>query len=93
MNYDTHLFIEIIESIQGIRFLRQQISEDVIVRFYSGTHGDLVMIDASDDYLTQLTACSILTRLGVGYLIPSLFPPQEEAVAQKSSVYSQEEEE
>lgn len=74
MNYDTHLFIEIIESIQGVVFLRSENTQGVNVRFYQGLKGRLVIIDTTDEDITPSTGIGYLTELGLAHLIASLFP-------------------
>ena len=74
MNYDTHLFIEIIESVQGITFLRSDHSEGIHVRFYQGIGGNLVMIDTTDDDITNDEGKGHLRNLGLSHLIKSIFP-------------------
>lgn len=56
MNYDTSLFIEIIESIPGINFLRSDYKDGVHVRFYQGLLGRLVVIDTTFEDLTPSQA-------------------------------------
>lgn len=79
MNYDTPLFIEIIESVQGISFLRLEHKDGVHVRFYQGLKGKLVMIDTSYEDLTPTQGKAYLEQLGLSYLASTLFPePQPE---------------
>ena len=74
MVYDTHLFLEIIESIQGIVYLRESYDGDVIIKYYRGIHGNLVVIDASYEDIESVEGKIYLKQQGIDYLIPSLFP-------------------
>jgi hypothetical protein len=74
-DYDTSLFIEIIESIKGIQFLGADASEGVHVRFYQGLRGNRVMIDTSFDDITVENGIGYLEQLGLTHLISTLFPP------------------
>ncbi len=74
-NYDTTLFIEIIESIQGVLFLRQIELDGQFTRFYQGLTGKLVIIDMSEEFITPRIGSALLDKLGLSHLIPSLFPP------------------
>ena len=73
MNYDTSLFIEIIES-AGAKFLRSDCIDGVHARCYEGKRGNLVVIDTTDEEMDDSTAKGLLTQLGFAELIPSLFP-------------------
>lgn len=75
MNYDANVFCEIIESIQGIRFVRQEEMDGIIIRFYEGTRGR-VQIDYDDDNFTDSTGKGYLQQLGLEHLIPSMYPVQ-----------------
>jgi|GEM_PF-2524750 hypothetical protein len=86
MNYDTHLFIEIIESIQGIVYLREEVEEDIRLRLYSGLNGKLVKIDVSDEDMYDNTAKGHLDLLGLIHLIPAMFPEQPEPDADGSVI-------
>ena len=77
MNYDTTLFIEIIESFPGIIFLRQSNSNGIKIRFYQGLRGNLVQVDYTDEDLTNDTAKGYLLQLGLEHLIPLLFPEKK----------------
>lgn len=74
MKYDTNLFLEIIESIPGVIFLRSNSLDGINIRFYTGNTGKLVKIDCTDEYLYDDTAIGYLTQLGLDDLITSLFP-------------------
>ena len=74
MNYDTSLFIEIIESINGVTYLRQSDDLEVHIRFYQGLKGNLVTIDCSYEDITPNEGVAYLRQLGVEHLIPALFP-------------------
>jgi hypothetical protein len=88
MTYDAHLFYEIIESIQGINFLRDEIDEDVTLRFYTGVHGNLVVIDASFEDIEATEGKMYLKQLGVEYLIASLFPEAKVPVVAETKAIS-----
>lgn len=77
--YDTTLFIEILESQMGINFMRQDIKEDVILRWYHGMKGNAVMIDCSYEDITFTSGRFYLIQLGLVDLIPALFPVSEES--------------
>ncbi|SFQ55706.1 hypothetical protein [Parafilimonas terrae] len=84
---DTYLFIEIIESVSGITFIRDDVFEDVKVRIYEGLNGRMVIIDVSDEDITTRTCMSHLTKLGIEYLIKALFPKEDlEAVIAPSNI-------
>lgn len=74
MSYDTSLFLEIIESIQGILYLRESSDGDILIKYYRGIHGNLVVIDASFEDIESPEGKIYLRQLGIDYLIPSLFP-------------------
>ena len=74
MNYDIHLFIQIIESIQGVVFLRQVEVDGEFVMFYQGLTGKMVQIDMQEEFITPATGKGLLKQLGLEHLIPSLFP-------------------
>jgi hypothetical protein len=76
MNYDRFVFIEIIESVPGILFLRQDSRDGISARFYQGLGGNLVMIDITEEEITEDTGKGHLTQLGLAYLIPALFPEE-----------------
>ena len=81
MNYDTGLFIDIVESIAGIQFLTQDENYGVIVRFYIGLKGNTVMIDVTDEDMDDDSAKGNLISLGLDHLIDALFrqvPAEEE---------------
>ena len=80
MNYDISLFIEIIESIPGIQFLRSDYKDGVHVRFYQGLKGKLVMIDTSYDDLTTAQGIGYLDQLGLNHLIKNLFPNEPDQI-------------
>jgi hypothetical protein len=72
--YDTQLFLEIIETTPGVIFLRQEIFEDIITRFYQGLSGKLVVIECTDEEIAIPTCKSYLIQLGLSDLILSIFP-------------------
>ena len=74
MDYELYLFFEILESIQGIQYLREGISDGIPVRYYQGIRGNLVEIDMSDDYIAPITGAMHLIKLGLGQYIPMIFP-------------------
>jgi len=76
MNYDTHLFIEIIESIEGVKFLRSHSSEGIHIRAYQGLTGRLVFIETTYEDFTPTEGKGYLEQLGLSHLIPSLFPEE-----------------
>ena len=77
MEYDTHLFLEIIESIHGISFIRTDSSDGFSINLYKGLTGRTVFIDISDDSITEEMGRGYLAQLGIQHLIPSLFPEPE----------------
>lgn len=77
MCYDTLLFIEIIESIDGIRFLAQVTIDGVTVNKYQGLNGRTVFIDLTEEEITPQVGVVHLIKLGIPYLIKSLFPEME----------------
>ncbi len=72
--YDTNLFIEIIESIPGVIFLHNDCIDGIHIRHYQGLSGKHVAIDTTDDDISILTAKGHLRKLGLEYLISSIFP-------------------
>lgn len=76
MDYDTHLFIEIIESVQGVTFIRSDCVNEVHCRFYEGVNGKFVMIETTDEWIDDETAKKHLIKLGLEHLIVSMFPIQ-----------------
>ena len=87
MNYDTGLFIDIIES-TGIIPLRSGFKDGVHVKFYQGLNGKLVMIDTTDDDMPDEIGKGYLDQLGLGHLKSSLFPP--EAVIPPKAIVEEE---
>jgi len=77
MCYDTLLFIEIIESIQGIKFLGQITEDDIIIMKYQSLDGRLVLIDTTDEEMTPETGTALLIKLGLPHLVISLFPEMD----------------
>src|SRR4051812_12552038 len=86
MNYDTFQFLENIESVQGILFLRENDIEGVSGRFYQGVNGKLVLIDTSEEEITSHTGKGYLIQLGVEYLISAFFPEEKEFVLTKENI-------
>ena len=74
MNYDTLLFCEIIESVQGIQFIRNSELDGCMVRVYQGLSGKTVFIDVSDEDITASTGRNYQIQLGLDHLIQALFP-------------------
>jgi hypothetical protein len=74
MDYDVHLFIEIIESVKGIIWLTDASEDGYSCKFYEGLNGKRVQIDTSDDYITDEMGRSYLHQLGLSHLVPSIFP-------------------
>lgn len=74
MEQDLYIFIETIESIPGITYLRQDMHSGFTVRFYQGLKGNLVPIDASDEDIPSDVAIAYLKELGLDDLIYSMFP-------------------
>lgn len=74
MDYDTGLFIDILESIQGVTFLRSECEDGIHIRHYQGLNGKHVMIDTTDEFITSITGKGHLLKLGLENLIPSIFP-------------------
>jgi hypothetical protein len=77
MTYGTFVFIEIVESIKGILFIRAEEREDVKIRVYQGLTGKTVIIDVSDEDIVTEQGKGYLRQLGLEYLIPSMFPASE----------------
>lgn len=84
MVYDRGLFLEIIESVQGVIFLREDNRDGIHARFFQGVTGKLCVIDTTDmdDDIVGSEGIGYLKLLGLEYLIASLFPepvvPNEE---------------
>jgi hypothetical protein len=74
MNYDTSIFIDIVESVPGIIFLRRADDGIFHVHYYQGLKGNLVPVDVSDEDMPNDTAMDYLDQLGLADLIPRLFP-------------------
>lgn len=71
---DTHLFIEILKSFQGVQFIREETQEGVSVSIFEGITGNLVIIDTSEDDIPTPIAKGHLDRLGLRDQIPAMFP-------------------
>ena len=84
MSYDTSLFLEIIESIQGILYLRESSEGNILIKYYRGIHGNLVVIDASFEDIESPEGKVYLRQLGIDYLIPSLFPDKTIQVTEQT---------
>ena len=80
-SYDTSLFIEIIESVQGVTFLRHDNVEDVHLRYYQGLKGKLVVIDTSYEDINMVEAVMYLNQLGLENLVTALFPVEAATTA------------
>ncbi|MHB8258979.1 MAG: hypothetical protein ACYDCN_03020 [Bacteroidia bacterium] len=75
MNYDTQLFLQIIEGqLTGLQPIRTDCRGTTHVCFYQGLNGNLVPIDTSDEEMYDETAKGHLIKLGLENLIPNLFP-------------------
>lgn len=72
--YDSYLFCEIIESVQGIQYLRETTMDGIHARWYQGLYGNAVMIDMSYEELTVDVGKGYLKSLGLKHLIESMFP-------------------
>ncbi len=73
-SYDIWLFIDIIETYPGIKFLRDNELDGIKVRFYQGLSGNLVMIDTTDEEISNNTGKGYLLELGLSHMISALFP-------------------
>jgi hypothetical protein len=71
--YPTHLFLDLIESIQGIHLQADRTKQDVIVRFYVGLRGSVVMIDCSDEDLPYTICKDYCLQLGIEHVTGNLF--------------------
>ncbi len=87
MNYDLCLFIDIVESIQGVTFLRDESTDGISAKLYQGVNGRLVIIDITDDEASDDTYKGHLRNLGCEYLIDSMFPKVPEEVAPPSDIH------
>lgn len=83
MNYDANLFCEIIESFQGVSFLRQEEDGGANYRFYQGPRG-FIQLDYDDVNFTDNTGKGYLRQLGLEHLIPSMYP--EETLMEKTVI-------
>jgi hypothetical protein len=90
MNYDSLLFVEIIESVKGVQHLRNDQDGDVKVRFYQGINGKLVIIDVSDEYITDDDGKGYLAQLGLEYLISGMFPTSKKTAIEEAKAILQE---
>lgn len=81
MCYDTHLFLEIIESIDGIKLLNSRTEDGVTVHIFLGLNGRKTFIDGTEDEITPQVGVVHLINLGVPYLIKSLFPEMADKYA------------
>ncbi len=84
MGYDRLQFVENIESIQGINFIRQDSYDGIAVRVYEGLPKHIVVIDYSDidEDVTEDEGTGILNKLGLNYLVTVFFPPRNEQTEQ-----------
>ncbi len=71
--YDTSLFIDIIESTNGITFIRLMEKNGVHTRIYQGLNGKMVWIDTTDEEMPIIVAKQYLGQLGLAELIPLIF--------------------
>jgi hypothetical protein len=76
MNYNIFVFLEIIESIQGIQFLSAKSADGVSARLYQGLTGKLVIIDTTDQDPTDSACKGFLKQLGLEDYIDGMFPPK-----------------
>jgi len=92
--YDRELFLQLIESYQGIKYLRNDNLDDISAQFYEGLTGKCVMIDITDlsDDILYSEGVGYLTELGLSYLIPRLFPPIEDLTEDQVAAWQTHEE-
>lgn len=76
MNYDTGLLIDIIESIEGIKFMGDDCRNGIVAKKFKGLTGNLVIIDVTDEDMEDITAKGHLFALGLGHIAQTLFPPK-----------------
>ena len=69
---DTHLFVEIIMSVQGVALLHQINIDGEIIEYYLGVNGNKVQICITDEFITKKIAHSYLRQLGLNHLIDNL---------------------
>lgn len=74
MDYPIHVFIEILDSLPQIKYLRKESEDGITANVYEGVRGNPVMIDTTDEDIDERVAKGHLTELGVADLIPALFP-------------------
>ncbi|MFZ1528241.1 MAG: hypothetical protein WAT19_05810 [Ferruginibacter sp.] len=79
MNYDIYLFLEIIDSIPEVQYLRDGERAGTKVKYYQGKNGNKVIIDISKEYPGDSTLKIHLENLGLFDLIKSMFPKNEES--------------
>src|SRR5688572_28353786 len=76
MIYPILVFIETIESIQGIKFIRDAIEGAVKVKVYEGLNGKLVMIDMTEEDIEEDLGSIYLEQLGLSEYIEAMFPQE-----------------
>ena len=74
MDYPIHVFIEILDSLPQIKFLRRESYDGISANVYEGMRGNAVIIDTTDEDIDEQVAKGHLFELGVADLIPALFP-------------------
>jgi hypothetical protein len=72
--YDAELFREILESIQGIKFIREERNGEVVVWVFEGLKAKAVLIDVSYGDINPTLGKMYLEKLGLDHLKKSLFP-------------------
>lgn len=87
MDYSVELFLEIIESIPGIVFIRNEYSDGVHMRVYQGLKSKSVHIFYdSDEDLSCHVGKGYLEQLGLTELIPRIFPNSADEPSMKTAI-------
>jgi len=76
MIYPISIFIDTIESIPGIIFLRDEKHDGVTVKMYQGLLGNLVMIDMTEEDIEEDLGTIYLQQLGLDEYVEALFPKE-----------------
>ncbi len=69
---DTHLFIEIIMSVQGVTLISQHEFDGEIIEHYLGVNGNKIQLCVTDEFITRKIAHAYLRQLGLTHLIDNV---------------------
>lgn len=73
-DYQSTIFIERIEDVQGVVLVGVVQSDGIVVHKYTGPSKRLVLIDVSEEIIEDEIGKGHLNELGLYHLIPILYP-------------------